>query len=337
MRNKEIDIIRCILTIVVIAFHACCPYFTKTWALTSSMTEGSIGIYTYIGHALYNGMLEMFVMLSGFLYANTLNKKITISFCKKKLLRLYIPCLLWGCIYSILFLKDFCVKDIISGIGHLWFLPMLIWLFFIEYIVNKSYLLGLNEYHIFTILLLIAILPFPSLPLRLNNSLFYLLFFHCGVVISRNYNHTMYKIRTMTFWHLSFFMICCAIAIIAITGLDSAAPDQPLIQKMLLISRSHLIHGLGAIVALPLYWRLAIVISSKWTNQHQIILSLAQCSFGIYILQEFGLRILYYNTPFCAYFGDFSPILSVPIVFVASWLMTKIMVRYRATAFLIGS
>ncbi len=335
MRNKEIDLIRSILIVFVIAFHACCPYFAKTWMLTPSMSEEYRGTYTYIGHIIYNGMLEMFVLLSGFLYANTIKSKLTLSFCKKKTLRLYVPCLFWGCIYSLFFSADFNIKNIVNGIGHLWFLPMLMWLFLLERQVNKLSSFGCNNYHIFLILSFIAIIPFPTLPLGLNISLYYLLFFHCGVFLHSNYKQFISKIRAIKMWQILIFAICCTFAIIAITELDSAAPEQSLPLKMLLISRAHLIHCFGAIAVLPLYWKFAII-TSKWAN-NRFILSLDQCSFGIYILQEFGLRLLYYNTPFCAYFGNISPILSIPIVLTTSWLLTTIMMHYNITKFTIGS
>lgn len=336
MRNTEIDIIRSLLTIVVVAFHACCPYFSKTWPMVPTMSEENSYVYAYIGHTLYNGMLEMFVLLSGFLYANTLKSHITMAFWKKKFLRLYIPCLLWGCIYSLYFFKNFSIADIINGIGHLWFLPMLLWLFFLEQLVYKLYFVGLNEHLLFFILLLIAILPYPTLPLGFNISLYYLLFFHCGVYLNKNYKQFISKIQAMNIWHMLAFVSCCILSIIAITELDSAAPGQPLTLKMLLITRSNLIRCIGAIAALPLYWKIAIV-ASKWANQYESILSLAKCSFGIYILQEFALRILFYKTSFCVFGGNTSSILSVPIVLATSWLITAFLMRYKATKILIGS
>ncbi len=335
MRNKEIDIIRSVLTIVVVAFHACCPYFSITWPMVPTMSEESSYIFTYIGHTLYNGMLEMFVLLSGFLYTNTLKSHITTAFWKKKFLRLYIPCLLWGCIYSLSFFNKFNIADILNGIGHLWFLPMLIWLFFLEIIVCKLYSVGLSEHFIFLLLLIIAILPHPTLPLGFNISLYYLLFFHCGVYLNKNYEQFISKIYAMNIWHMLVFVSCCMLAIIAITELDSAAPGQPLTLKILLITRSNIIRCIGAIAALPLYWKIAAV-ASKWANQYESILSLAKCSFGIYILQEFALRFLFYKTSFCVYFGDISPILSVPIVLAISWFATTILTRYKATKILTG-
>lgn len=335
MRNKEIDLIRSILIVFVIAFHACCPYFAKTWVLTPSMSEEYRDIYTYIGHTLYNGMLEMYVLLSGFLYANTLKSKLTLFFCKKKILHLYVPCILWGCIYSFFFCADFNIINILNGIGHLWFLPMLMWLFLIERQVNKLSSIGCNDYHIFIILSFITIVPFPTLPLGLNISLYYLLFFHCGVYLHRNYKQFKSKIQAINMWHILTFVLCCTFAIVAITELDSAAPEQSLPLKMLLISRAHLIHCFGAIAVIPLYWKFATIIS-RWAN-NRFILSLARCSFGIYILQEFGLRLLYYNTPFCAYFGNISPILSLLVVLITSWILTTIMMRYHITKFTIGS
>ena len=335
MRNREIDIIRSILTIIVIAFHACCPYFSKTWSLVPTMHEENSVLYTYIGHTLYNGMLETFVLLSGFLYANTLKSRLTIDFCKKKILRLYIPCLLWGCIYSKLFCQDCSIINIVNGIGHLWFLPMLLWLFILERLVNKLYSIGCKDYHVFIILSIISIIPIPTLPLGLGSSLYYMLFFHCGVFLNRNYKPFISKIQAMNIWHMLIFTSCCALTIIGITELESPAPNQPLTLKTLLIFRTKLIHGAGAIAALPIYWKIA-TITSKKISQHVPILSLAKCSLGIYILQEFALRFLFYRTSFCVYFGDFSPILSVPIVLSISWFATTILTRYKTTKILTG-
>lgn len=125
-------------------------------------------------------MLETFVLISGYVFAFSLQKKV-ISFrllLAGKLKRLFVPCMCWGIIMTLIFFGPSKLLNlehfwkIIGGYGHLWFLPMLFWCFLMEYGIQHC----LKGRNLMLVLMIIAILPWPGIPFRFNQSLYYLLF-----------------------------------------------------------------------------------------------------------------------------------------------------------------
>ena len=66
---------------------------------------------------------------------------------------------------------------VFSGVGHLWYLPLLFWCFIVMWIVEK---IRVSDKVKLIILLVLAILPFPSLPFQLYRVAYYLFFFFVG-------------------------------------------------------------------------------------------------------------------------------------------------------------
>lgn len=335
MRHTEIDIIRSILVIVLIAYHACCPYFASTWEMPSALSQANIGSYTFAGTVLYNGMLEAFVCISGFLFARSIKDALSIAFWKKKVIRLYLPCVLWGIGYSLFFVPQTNIYNILNGEGHLWFLPMLMWLFALELCLNKILANIAPRKNSILLPAIIALIPYPTLPLRLNTAMYFLLFFHCGVQIFNNFNSFKTKIQSTS----SYIIVCVFTFTIIICWIKmtigSPYDGQPILQKMFQISSQNILKILGGACMIFLYWRTALWIQHI-ASRFAIIHRIALCSFGIYILQEFLLRLFYYNTPICDVFGDFTPLVLIPIVFLVSTITTMAMQRFKLAKFLIG-
>lgn len=126
--------LRVIATLVIVAFHCCCPY-TKWYAVSHfpRLTETLAYVFDFL---IYDRMLPTFFMLSGMLYfAKTDAVSSRLAVIWKKFDRLIIPyCMLVA----------FCVglpsevKTIgLGGIdGHGWFLLTLFILFFISIVLN---------------------------------------------------------------------------------------------------------------------------------------------------------------------------------------------------------
>ena len=137
-RLKEIDIIRTFVIILLVLYHALAPY-CGGWDMPS-YAQPNEGFY-WGGKLAYSGMLETFVLISGYVFAFSLQKKV-ISFrllLAGKLKRLLVPCMCWGIIMTLIFFGPSKLLNlehfwkIIGGYGHLWFLPMLFWCFLMEY------------------------------------------------------------------------------------------------------------------------------------------------------------------------------------------------------------
>lgn len=176
-RLKEIDIIRTFVIILLVLYHALAPY-CGGWDMPS-YAQPNEGFY-WGGKLAYSGMLETFVLISGYVFAFSLQKKV-ISFrlllagklktavCAVYVLGYYHDIdILWS--VKLLNLEHFW--KIIGGYGHLWFLPMLFWCFLMEYGIQHCF----KGRNLMLVLMIIAILPWPGIPFRFNQSLYYLLF-----------------------------------------------------------------------------------------------------------------------------------------------------------------
>lgn len=163
----------------LVGYHCLAPY-CGAWPLPSAYASS---ILTWVGKLLYNGMLETFVFISGYLCAVSWQKRNTRfgAMVKQKLRRLYLPCICWGCLILLLFPNEESLwqnaASIVNGKYHLWFLPMLFWCFVIEYFIVH---LPLKPRPALLLLLVAALLPYPGLPLYLNSSFYYVFFFHTG-------------------------------------------------------------------------------------------------------------------------------------------------------------
>lgn len=101
-RLKEIDIIRTFVIILLVLYHALAPY-CGGWDMPS-YAQPNEGFY-WGGKLAYSGMLETFVLISGYVFAFSLQKKV-ISFrllLAGKLKRLFVPCMCWGIIMTLIF------------------------------------------------------------------------------------------------------------------------------------------------------------------------------------------------------------------------------------------
>ncbi|WP_289740037.1 acyltransferase family protein [Muribaculum intestinale] len=288
MRAREIDIIRAFVVIALVAYHSLAPYAGGWQPITDGASFFDY-VYKWLGHFAYAGMLETFTAISGFVFGlveckKSATLKVLVS---KKLRRLYVPALIWGLIYYILFVNESYgtgLWRIINGIGHLWYLPMLFWCFILEkYIFRKSPI---------WIIILIAVIPWPELPLQFNNSLYYLLFFHIGYLISE------YKHQFINYLNLKrcTIILMMAISILVASTIWRDNLDLPLMSKMIKAVHIFAIRFLRILYSVPIvlaYFYLGFRLRN--TRYYNIFLFLSECSFGVYILQEFIIRILYYK------------------------------------------
>lgn len=290
MRAKEIDIIRSLVIIVLVLYHAMAP-FTGGWAAISELSIYGAELYKWLGHFAYAGMLETFVAISGYVYALSESKRqqSLSNIIKGKFKRLLIPALIWGSVYYLLFnmgYSMFGIWEIANGIGHLWFLPMLFGVFILEKGFVERYNIKL------WILAIIACLPYPALPFHFNNSLYYLFFFHLGTIVYKN------KEKVAKQANLRNLVICimpaCVFLIfkIAVEG-ETDLSSMPMLTKRIALSGFHTVRLIYSTLIVCSYFIIGFKLQN--TNNYQIFKFIAACSFGVYILQEFILRILYYK------------------------------------------
>lgn len=336
-RIIEIDIIRCIVIILLVQFHSFAPY-TKGWEEIPD-TNCNIQEYYWLGKFFYSGMLETFVMISGYIFSFTFHKP-KINYKKivlKKIKRLYFPTIIWGIIFILIlgnihfFTRPTFFISILNGIAHLWFLPMLFWCMVFELFIGRH----IPQKYIFLLALLSAI-PLPTVPiLKLN--LYYCFFFHLGSIIASN------KQFIISYFTTKKFLFLCVLYIVAFFSLSYVNDNYilfdsttPLLPKFGLIYTHNLFRFIYSIFAVFIFYYVGthIRLSSTWRN---IILSLSSLSFGIYILQEIILRILYYKLEIAKYIGDFmTPWIGFIITFILSCILSSALNKNKYTKTLLG-
>ena len=177
-RLTEIELIRPIFIILLVLYHAFI-IFAGGWTPVYGYED--IPAYRIIAGVSYSFMLEGFVLMSGYIYGYQVHKNGSVSLfelAKKKTLRLLLPAWIWSLIYGLTLLPyPMTIIGLLSGVGHLWFLVMLFWVFIGAWIINK---MELPQPLIWIILVLFALLSDNPLPFQLSNAMYYLFFFYFG-------------------------------------------------------------------------------------------------------------------------------------------------------------
>lgn len=329
-RHYDIDAIRCILTVILVTFHSFCPF--NSWSLPHGLSQNET--YYWLDKFIFQGMLETFVCISGYLYfaryKNRTDVKISIQ---KKLFRLYMPAIFWGTLYAYFLNSNVNIHDIINGVGHLWFLPMLFCLFVLE----ELWIAKISSKYLLPTLLFIAILPYPTLPLYFNKTLYYLFFFHLGQWIFNNKKLfreiilKRIKIPQVVLILISvFFLLNCHI------NLETPFDGQPIREKATLIFLQRVLEVPMATAMIFLYWKFSDC-TKESISKTPFWLSFSNLSFGIYIIHEFVLKLLYYHTYIPHYLENWSPWCFLIISIIISFTLSHIINTTKFLKFLLGN
>ena len=267
-----------------------------------------IKAYWWLDKLSYAFMLELFVFVSGYVFGYQVRVKgeskleaQTLFYGKFK--RLMIPCVIFSLLYIVLFqnIKQPISKtayDLINGIGHMWFLPMLFWCFVGIWIIEKIHL---KTKWAVLLLVLASISSFLPLPLRMGTALYYMLFFFVGYVIQKNnlsldwlYNERCTIIVSIVFIIL-FPLLTLLKEQIGAIQMRGWGDDNQLVTKIVIVATQQFLKlvyaSTGIIMMLSLVGVfLKIKTMPQWMEQ------IGALSFGVYLFQQFILMGLYYHT-----------------------------------------
>lgn len=147
------------------------------------------------------------------------------------------------------------------------------------------------------VLMIIAILPWPGIPFRFNQSLYYLLFFHLGGIFFRN-RERLRTVNWSTICILSAVYMGLFIAVTLVLGMDGMRPElaSDLKVKVLILFVHHTLkmvsYGLVTIIYVAVFIKLEDRCNGKL---YTVCRSIAMNSMGIYVMQEIVLRLIYYR------------------------------------------
>lgn len=339
---NDVMIIRPIIIVLLVLMHSFAMY-GGSWKLPEGIH--SIRAYFWIQKISFSFMLEMFVFISGYLFAFQIFelekqfsfKNILIS----KFKRLIIPSIVFSILYSIFFYNKShiffrYIYDIINGLGHMWFLPMLFWCFIFTYLINK---IKLKEKIKLFLLLGVAMLSFLPLPFQIGPSLYYLLFFNIGSYFWNNKEKIIKKYGNPRFLIIGlivflFLFILLTLFIENISGLF----DFNIIHKLIKVSLLNISKLIYSILGLFLFYIfINYLIEKKNIKTTLRFVQFNKLCFGIYIFQQFVLLFLYYNTSVPELLGSFwLPWVGFIITMIISIILTKISIKTKVGRFLIG-
>lgn len=290
----EVSFMRPILIVLVVLYHAMAIH-TGNWHLPEGTEQ--IGVYSAVGRIAYIFMLEAFVFMSGYVWAFQREQKGEEKFgvlVKKKAMRLLVPCYLFGILYALLLERENSlvenIIDVLTGIGHLWFLFMLFVCFIVLWCVLKW--TPKNRWGgVFLLFLMLALFSYVDLPMQIPNIMYYLLFFFMG------YAMYSYRERLMNHINVKHVVVAWAVFVILYIGL-SYVRNYGIVNleegNMLEIVKKgcrmgYTIVGLMAFYLTSVYVVSRVKISPWW-------IKIGTMCFGVYIFQQFILQGLYYHT-----------------------------------------
>lgn len=325
VRLTEISIIRPILILLLVFYHAFCIY-NSGWPAPDGIIV-NIPLYKWLDKFSFSFLLPSFVFISGYVWEFQNIKKGIPPFSKllvTKARRLLLPSLLFGVIYSVLFEnQDSMLKrvyDIVSGVGHLWFLPMLFWVFLFAYFLRVSSISNTFKVCICVGLGLFGIMP---LPLRINSAFYYLQFFCLGVCfkhISFCTNRNVLVLRSVLLWLLFFIvffpseLLCNAIDL----KLD---PSSEVVAKVSLLSAKSILRTIVSYNGCIALYMISLFIS-YYKSISPFIIGVGAYCFGVYVFQQFVLKWLYYYTSLPLVTGSLLPWIGFLITLIVSLLLT---------------
>lgn len=303
----EVSFMRPILILLLVLYHAMCIH-TGNWDVLSGIDV--IPAYEAIGRLVYSFMLESFVFISGYVWAYQREGlgRITsfYSLLKKKFERLIVPEIVFGFFYVILVDDcNFTLRTFIIGPGHLWFLPMLFCCFLISWFILE---MKIRPEIVIILLFFVSAFSDIKLPLRFSYIMYFMLFFMVGY-----YSYTWFmSIKGFVKIQMVFFLWLMFVSVYILFGNDN-------------------IHEVGKInvILYSLTGTMAFYITGLFVTQifklNKYYIQFGSLCLGIYIFQQFVLKVLYYKTIF-PYFVDslYLPWLSFMIALTISVVLTML-------------
>lgn len=338
----EVSYIRPIVIFLLVVSHS----FTKIHKGAGDVTQDYdlvVG-YLWLVRLIKGFRIETIALVAGYVFAFQsidLKRKYEFwPFVKKKFVRLIIPMLFFGCIYYFCFLfkpTSFSVfnfvNKLLSGCGHLWFLPMLFWCFISIWLIDHYHL---SSNWLLLILAVFSIVPPLNLPLGLSRLPHFLFFVYAGYFLWEH--HDKVWSRANCKWIVLAWVVYVLLVVVKATMIPPYRVANTLLSKVFLLGLNngmHLISSCSGIMAL--YLTIVNFTNRDGFTPPQWVINASNDCYGVYVFHQFILIWLYFYTPIV----ELCPSLLVPLVglivaFSSSLLLTKLTLRTRFGRFLIG-
>ncbi len=339
----EVSYIRPLVIFLLVVTHSFAIY-SGAWP---SVNDVDIPIYREMVRLIIGFRIETIALIAGYVFAFQsidLNRKYRfVDFIKKKFIRLIVPCWFYGVIYYFLFYYssgtflwlDF-FEQIVDGVGHLWFLPMLFWCFLGMWWIDNN---QLNEKIVFVLLGLLSILPIPSLPLGLTRVFHFLFYFYIGYLLWEYKTHIKVFVR---FRYICVFAVLYIVLLFIESYFDNSFIETLRSgfywQKLILILIDNFFKMLVTLSGVVCLYTLVIyLLDNKNMQTPSWVLWCSSVCYGVYVYHQFILDFLYYKTSFAQLVNPYIlPWVALLITLLVSIVLTICTLKTKIGRYLIG-
>lgn len=305
MKNKlrnnsilyEVIPIRLFLIVMLVFYHAF-AVFSGAWTPIAGYPD--IPIYGIVDKLSYACLLETFVFISGYILGYQVSRKgvelilNAKSYFTKKLKRLILPSILFSILYVLIFNDSNesiqgIAYNVLSGAGHMWFLPMLFWCFVFVYLTERF---SLSKKCMIALLPLMLLASFLPLPFRIDTAMYYFPFFYAGYYIKKYGLEIKHSDCKSAFALIACFILAFVLKINVEDATQNGGGYFALSHIISLIISKSIRFACAAFgVALLLTLSTKLVKHSD-TSKWSFLLKLSDCCFGVYIFQQFILILI---------------------------------------------
>ncbi|SEF81495.1 Fucose 4-O-acetylase [Bacteroides thetaiotaomicron] len=329
----EISLIRPILIVLLVLYHAFCPW-TGAWETFCGFEENDV--YRWIADFSYSFMLPTFVVVSGYVWAfqrEELQRKEGLStLFSKKFRRLMIPCIIFSFVYSLIFgitqngesprINDY-ISLLVNGAGHLWFLPMLMSCFIICWTIIR---LTIRWRFKFLLAFVFSFFGFLKLPFMAGSALYYSFFMLLGYWLFLNKNQEKMKLSygVLVGMSISFILVFIVVSILINEVIIPQYQISTLLQKCGLLAVMTILRLLySSLGVISVFCFSFIYIQSNAIGPGMI--RFGSSCMGVYIFQQFVLKIIYYKTDLPVALGNSTlPLISFTLAMIISYFLTVV-------------
>lgn len=338
----EISYIRPIVIFLLVVLHS----FEKISAGgLMSRTCPSVPAYEWFQALIKGFRIETIALVAGYVFAYQcidLNRSYKFwPFLKKKFKRLIIPMLFFGTVYYFCFffrpdtfsLSSF-ILILLSGCGHLWFLPMLFWCFLAIWTIDHY---KLSSPLLFVVLAGLSILPIPALPLGFTHLPHFLFYVYAGYVLWKKRDWVLSHLlngKTIVY----FWVVYVAFVVIMKLCFADSLADKAFVERVLLLSAQNAVAFVKSCVGtMALYLTIckhttqAGFVPKKW------VVKSSDLCYGVYVFHQFILVYLYFYTPLYDSLSIYLlPWVGLIVTFILSLILTFLFLRTKTGRLLIG-
>lgn len=223
------------------------------------------------------------------------------------------------------------IYGLVNGFGHMWFLPMLFWCFVATY-----FLLKVRMKEEIKLIGLLCLSIFPSslipLPFRMASTMYYLFYFYLAYYI---WNHRKLVVKELA--TKKIIISGSILFLIVFISFNIVLRDNTLSHTVII----SLINKLGKIIyatigVLLFYISIMYIIKQK-RNIPNWFVKLNVLCMGIYLFQQFILKLFYYKLPMPELLGTYwLPWVGFLVALLLSILLTFLLRKSQVGRWLVG-